>query len=63
MTYTINQDFMDTLEAMINCYSDLVDYYPDNERFWGTWLTLEDIKIMITTPEVLEEKKEIFLNK
>lgn len=63
MTYTINQDFMDTLNAMIECYDDLTDFYPDNERFWGNWLTLREIRDMITDPEELEAKKHIFLDK
>lgn len=63
MTYTINQDFMDTLNAMIECYDDLTDGFPDRERYWGTWLTLREIRDMITDPEVLEARKQIFLNK
>lgn len=63
MTYTINQDFMDTLNAMIECYSDLTDYYPDDRRYSGMWLILRDVREMITDPKELETKKQIFLNK
>ena len=62
MTYTIHQDFMDVLNAMIECYDTLTDYYPDRERYWGTWLTLREIRDMITDPKELEAKKQIFLN-
>lgn len=63
MTYTINQDFMDTLNAMIECYDDLTDYYPDHERFRAIWLILIEIRDMISDPEALEKRKQIFLNK
>ena len=63
MTYIINQDFMDVLNAMIECYDNLTDCYPDHDRFWGTWLTLREIRDMITDPEALEARKRIFLNK
>lgn len=63
MTYTINQDFMDCLNAMIDCYSDLVDYFPDNKRYAGHWLALRDVRDMITDPEELEARKHIFLEK
>lgn len=63
MTYTINQDFMDTLEAMISCYSELIDNFPENKRYMGEWLALRDVRDMITDPEELEAKKQIFLNK
>lgn len=63
MTYIINQDFMDCLDAMIKCYSDLMDYYPDNKRFLGTWATLTNVKDMITKPQTFEDMKHIYLNK
>lgn len=63
MTYTINQDFMDTLEKMIECYDSLSDYYPEDGRYLATWSTLRDMKHMIEDPEYMEQKKQIFLNK